>query len=87
MLDPVTGWFEIVEVSNYIITDLQTKSKSESVDKTSTQISRLFDKTWLARYSCPNKVVFDNGSEFKKDFVHFLKDWSIKPKCTTIKNP
>ena len=35
MLDPVTGWFKIVEVPNYIITDLQTESKSESVDKTS----------------------------------------------------
>ena len=32
-------------------------------------------------------MVFDNGSEFKKDFVPLLKDWSIKPKCTTIKNP
>ena len=35
----------------------------------------------------PKKVVFDNGSEFKKDFVPLLKEFSIKPKCTTIKNP
>ena len=32
-------------------------------------------------------MVFDNGSEFKKNFVPLLKDWTIKPKCTTIKNP
>ena len=31
--------------------------------------------------------MFDNGSEFKKDFVPLLKDWSIKPQPTTIKNP
>ena len=86
ILDPVTGWFEIVEVPNYIITDLQTKSKSESVNKTYSQISRLFDQTWLARYPRPNKVVFDNGSEFKKDFIPLLKDWSIKPKYTTIRH-
>jgi hypothetical protein len=47
----------------------------------------LFDQTWFSRYPRPTEVVFDNGSEFKKDFVPLLKDWSIKPKCTTIKNP
>ena len=87
MLDPVTGWFEIVEVPNYIIEDLKTKTTSESIDKTSARISRLFDQTWLSRYPRPTKVIFDNGSEFKKDFIPLLKDWSIKPQCTTIKNP
>ena len=57
------------------------------IDKSSARISRLFDQTWLSRYPRPKKVVFDNGSEFKKDFVPLLKDLSIKPKCTTIKNP
>ena len=51
------------------------------------RISRLFDQAWLSRYPRPKQVVFDNRSEFKKDFVPLLKDWSIKPKCTTIKNP
>ena len=86
MIDRVTGWFEIVEVPNYIVEDLQNKTTRESVDKTSARLSRLFDQTWLSRYPRPNKVIFDNGSEFKKDFVPLLKDWSIKPTCTTIKN-
>ena len=47
----------------------------------------MFDQTWLTRYPRPTKVIFDNGSEFKKDFVPLLKDWAIKPVCTTIKNP
>ena len=39
------------------------------------------------RYPRPKKVIFDNGSEFKKDFVPLLQDFAIKPACTTIKNP
>ena len=57
------------------------------MDKSSAQIGCLFDQTWLSWYPQPSKVVFDNGSEFKKDFVPLLKDWSIQPKYTTIKNP
>jgi len=32
-------------------------------------------------------VVFDNGSEFKRDFVPLLKDFDVKPVLTSIKNP
>mgnify|MGYP000317589253 CR=1 FL=1 len=32
-------------------------------------------------------MVFDNGSEFKRDFVPLLKDFDIKPVLTSIKNP
>ena len=75
MLDPVTGWFEIVEVPQYIAQELEesrsTKSKklvdNSFIDKSSARISRLFDQVWLSRYPRPKKVVFDNGSEFKKD--------------------
>ena len=87
MVDPVTGWFEIVEVPNYIVEDVEQKLTPATIDKSSARISRLFDQVWLSRYPRPRKVVFDNGSEFKKDFVPLLKDWSIKPKITTIKNP
>ena len=31
--------------------------------------------------------MFDNGSEFKRDFIPLLKQFDIKPKLTTIKNP
>ena len=87
MIDPATGWFEIVEVPSYIIENVKTKTQKETTDKTSARIGKLFDQTWLSRYPRPETVVFDNGSEFKKNFVPLLQDWSIKPKCTTIKNP
>ena len=49
MLDPVTGWFEIVEVPNYIVVDVKNKMDHQQlIDKSSTRISRLFDQTWLA---------------------------------------
>jgi Integrase core domain. len=57
------------------------------LDKSSARISQMFNQVWLSRYPRPNKVIFDNGSEFKKNFVPLLKDVSIKPTVTTIKNP
>jgi len=54
-IDPATGWFEIVEVP--------------TIDKSSARLSQLFDQVWLSRYPRPNEVSFDNGSEFKRDFV------------------
>ena len=71
-IDPSTGWFEITEVP--------------SIDKSSARISRLFNQTWLNRYPRPQKVRFDNGSEFNKDFIQLLKDFDVKPKPTSIKN-
>ena len=86
MLDPVTGWFEIVEVHSYLIDQVVHKKITTEtiIDKSATRISQLFEQTWLSRYPRPKKVVFDNGSEFKKDFVLLLKDLFIKPKVTTI---
>ena len=74
MLDPATGWFEIAEVPNFIVEDMKRKEFRETMDKSSARISRLFDQNWLARYPRPKKVIFDNGSEFKKDLVTLLKD-------------
>ena len=69
-MDPATDWFEIAGIT----------------DKTSARISQIFNNTWLSRYHGPRKVIFDNGNEFKKDFLPLLKDFSIKPTPTTIKN-
>ena len=53
-IDPTSSWFEIAEVPD--------------TDKTSARISRLFDQVGLSRYPHPQKVLYDNGSEFKKNF-------------------
>ena len=70
-IDPATGWVEIVEIN----------------DKTSAHMSVLLDRVWLSRYPRPYKIIFDNGTEFKKDFKYIFKDYGIRRKPTTIKNP
>ena len=85
-VDPATGWFEVAEVPYYDVEDINNKTKKQ-IDKASARISLLFKKHWLDRYPRPRKVVFDNGSEFKKNFVTLLKDFDIKPKVTSVKNP
>ena len=56
-------------------------------DKSSVRISRLFEQMWLSRYPRPRKVIFNNGSKFKKDFMPLLEDLSIRPEITTITIP
>jgi hypothetical protein len=52
MIDPATGWFEIVEATN----------------ESATSIQDLFHNTWLAHYPRPQFIVFDNVNmdEFKR---------------------
>jgi hypothetical protein len=54
MIDPVTGWFEIIKATN----------------KSATSTQDLFHNTWLARYPRPQFIVFENGSMsgFKREF-------------------
>ena len=47
----------------------------------------MFNKTWLCRYPHPRKVLFDNRSEFKRDFTPLLKDFNMKPVLISVKNP
>jgi len=70
-IDPASGWFEVAEVKG----------------KKSVHISHLLHDTWLARYPRPERVIVDNGSEFKKDFRPLLRDLGIKLKPTTVRNP
>ena len=85
-IDPSTGWFEIAQVPYFDIDNVKI-GDTEYIDKTSARISQLFNNTWLSRYPRPHRVVFDNGSEFKRDFVPLLKDFDVKPVLTSIKNP
>jgi hypothetical protein len=54
MIDPATGWFEIVKATN----------------KSETSIQDLFHNTWLVRYPRLQFIVFViiNGGKFKREF-------------------
>ena len=68
-IDPATGWFE----------------SSEIREKTSTELLQALDSTCLSRYPRPESIIFDNGTEFMKDFKYIFEDYGIKPRRTTIK--
>ena len=67
-----TGWFEIAEVP--------------IVDQYSAIIFQILNEVWLSIYLRPWKAIFDNGSEFKRNFIPFLKYFSVKSTCIAIKN-
>jgi len=89
MIDQATGWFEIIELPNECLT-VTRKGKEITdvvIDKSSAQISRLFNKQWLSRYPRATNVIYDNGSEFKLHFAALCDTYGIKRKPTTVKNP
>ena len=70
MIDPATGWFEIVELPNMDVTYVRNGEEITNViiDKSSACVSRLFNKSWSCRYPRANYAIYDNGSEFKLHF-------------------
>ena len=52
-----------------------------------TDVSKVFDNTWLSRYPRPQYMGFDNGSEFKKVFTEMCQNYGIKKKPSTTYNP
>ena len=61
MIDPTTGWFEIVEIPTYDFNEV-IGSNGEYVDKSFACVSQLFNNTCISRYPRPREVVFDNRS-------------------------
>jgi len=71
LIDTATGWLEIVEIPN----------------KNSQTLATLLVRVWLSRYPLPQKLIVDNGTEFKREFYDELTKFGIKPKITTVKTP
>ena len=45
MINPVTGWFEVVQYD----------------DKTAINIANLVETTWMSRYPRPIEITYDQG--------------------------
>ena len=74
MIDPATGWFEIVPYD----------------DKRSMTVANLVEMTWLTRYPRPSTITIDRGGEFiGHPFREELcgKEYNIKIKMATTANP
>ena len=89
MIDPATGWFEIMELPNAECTYVRKGQEIIEViiDKSSATVSHLFNKSWLSRYPRSKNIIYDNGSEFKLHFEALCDSYGLKCKPTTIKNP
>ena len=89
MIDPATGWFEIVELPNCDVTYVHNGEEVVKViiDKSSASVARLFNSTWLSRYPRAQSITYDNGSEFKLYFEQLCESFGLKRKPTTVKNP
>ena len=72
MIDPATGWFDIVEID----------------DKRADTIANVFEMNWLMRYPRPTEVVTDNGKEFMLEVTSLIEDeYGIRRVNTTVRNP
>ena len=71
MIDPATGWFEIIEIP----------------ERTANMVAQKFDDCWLARYPRPQYIGFDNGGENKGMFDVLMKNYGMKRKPTSKYNP
>jgi hypothetical protein len=93
MIDPASSWFEIAEVP--VVERLLRKTVNgkelliadQILYKTSVQIAKLVNKTWLCRYPQRSYLIYSNRSEFKLYFEYLCKSYGIKHKPTTVKNP
>ena len=72
MIDPATGWFEIVRIA---------RPRADHV-------ANALEFAWLSRYPWPTEVVLDRGQEFTKEVKDMLRtDYGIKRKPITARNP
>ena len=72
MIDPATGWFEIVNIPN----------------KRADEIANLLETTWLTRYPWPTEIRMDRGKEFAAEVSATLKnEYGITRKLITTRNP
>ena len=74
MIEPTTGWFEIVRY-NY---------------KQAATIANLVEQTWLYIYPLSTIITYDQGNEFLGHaFKNYLIEnkYKIKAKCATTENP
>ena len=89
IIDPATGWFEMVELPT-ISKKVENKGKATFkvvIDKSSAEVARLFNRQWLSRYPRAKYITYDNGSEFKLHFEELCDSFNIKRRPTTVKNP
>ena len=72
MIDPATGWFEMARLP----------------DGTAISVAQMAEITWFTRYPWPQKIIYDRGTEFLKEFHKMVRDdYGIALSPITVRNP
>lgn len=72
MIDPATGWFEMVRIP----------------DRTAISVAQKAEITWFTRYPWPQKIIYDRGTEFLREFHIMVRDdYGIALSPITVRNP
>ena len=89
MIDPATGWSEMVKLHLVIVEKDTGKliETSEIFNKTAKQTARQVHQSWFSIYLRSKVIIYDNGSKFKSSFEHLCDSFSVTCKTTTIQNP
>ena len=80
MINPATSWFKIIKlpVTELSVTpsvskgcrgkNTRNETKEAYFDKSSAQVATLVNRSWFSRYPCCQKIIYNNGREFKLHF-------------------
>lgn len=72
MIDPATGWFEIVEIPG----------------KRADDVANCLERAWFSRYPWPKHVIHDRGREFMAEVHEMLRhDYGCTINLITTRNP
>jgi len=71
IIDTTTNLVEVIRLDNM----------------TAAHTARKFEQAWLSRYPRPTRCIYDQGTNFKAEFLRCLYDNGIKRAPTTVKNP
>ena len=72
MIDPATGWFEIIEIPN----------------RKADHVVNYLEFAWLTRYPWPTEIIMDRGSEFAAEVSDTIRnEYGITRKLITTRNP
>ncbi|KAE9043198.1 hypothetical protein PR002_g3477 [Phytophthora rubi] len=95
----VHPWYEVVidsispfgkqQFRGVTIIDTSTRlcELHPAIDASSDEAAYIFDRYWLCRYPRPTRIIYDQGTEFKKEFVELLESYVIAMVPTTTRNP
>jgi len=71
MIDPATGWFEMKCLK----------------DKEAITVANVVEQNWLTCYPWHSELILDRGIEFMGEFAKIIKDYGIKHRGATTRNP